>query len=44
MTLRFFGELSLAEIAGVTDRPIGTIKAQLHRGLNKLRGVLEVAA
>ena len=44
VTLRFFGELALAEIAAVTDRPIGTVKAQLHRGLNKLRGVLEVAA
>ena len=44
VALRFFGELSLAEIASATDRPIGTVKAQLHRGLQRLRRVIEVPA
>jgi RNA polymerase sigma factor (sigma-70 family) len=35
--LRFFGELSLAEIAAQTERPIGTVKTHLFRGLAKLR-------
>jgi RNA polymerase sigma-70 factor, ECF subfamily len=37
VTLRFFGELSLADIATTTGRPTGTIKAQLHRGIERLR-------
>ena len=37
VTLRFFGELSLADIAATTGRPTGTIKAQLHRGIERLR-------
>jgi RNA polymerase sigma-70 factor (ECF subfamily) len=37
VTLRFMGELSIADIAVVTARPEGTIKAQLHRGLERLR-------
>ena len=43
VTLRFFGELSLSEIAATTERPLGTVKAQLHRGLQRLRGLVEVA-
>jgi RNA polymerase sigma-70 factor (ECF subfamily) len=41
VALRFFGELSLAEIASETGRPIGTIKTHLHRGLQRLRDDLE---
>jgi RNA polymerase sigma-70 factor (ECF subfamily) len=44
VTLRFFGELSILEIAAALDRPEGTIKAQLHRGLKRLRDVLEGVA
>lgn len=40
VTLRFFGELPIAEIATITGRPSGTIKAQLHRGMERLRRVL----
>ena len=40
VTLRFFGELSLDEIARQVDRPLGTVKTQLHRGLIRLRGVV----
>ena len=38
VTLRFFGELSLEEIALQTGRPVGTVKTHLHRGLLRLRG------
>jgi RNA polymerase sigma-70 factor (ECF subfamily) len=38
--LRFFGELSLEEIARQVDRPLGTVKTHLHRGLLKLRGTV----
>jgi RNA polymerase sigma-70 factor (ECF subfamily) len=41
VSLRFFGELSLAEIAEQTGRPIGTVKTHLHRGLLRLRTSLE---
>lgn len=41
VALRFFGERSLLEIAAATDRPLGTVKTHLHRGLARLRKVLE---
>jgi len=41
VTLRFFGELSLDEIARQTDRPLPTIKTQLRRGLLRLRTSVE---
>ncbi len=41
VTLRFFAEQSLAEIAEVTNRPLGTVKTHLHRGLARLRRTLE---
>jgi RNA polymerase sigma-70 factor, ECF subfamily len=46
VALRFFGELSLAEIAALTERPLGTVKTHLRRGLARLRETLgeEVAA
>lgn len=40
VALRFFGERSLAEIAEATDRPLGTVKTHLHRGLARLRSSL----
>jgi RNA polymerase sigma-70 factor, ECF subfamily len=40
LALRFFAELSLAEIADQTGRPLGTVKTHLHRGLLRLRGAL----
>ena len=39
--LRFFGELSLAEIAAETGRPLGTVKTHLFRGLGRLRAAME---
>jgi RNA polymerase sigma-70 factor (ECF subfamily) len=41
VALRFFAERSLAEIALATDRPLGTVKTHLHRGLARLRRALE---
>jgi RNA polymerase sigma-70 factor (ECF subfamily) len=40
VALRFFAELSLAEVADATHRPINTVKTQLRRGLDRLRPVL----
>jgi RNA polymerase sigma-70 factor (ECF subfamily) len=44
--LRFFGEMSLEELALVTGRPINTVKTHLRRGLERMRRLLgsEVAA
>ena len=44
VALRFFGDLSLAEIAAVSGRPLGTVKTHLHRGLGRLRDSLAMAA
>ncbi len=43
VALQFFAERSLAEIATATNRPLGTVKTHLHRGLARLRGALEEA-
>ena len=40
VALRFFGELSLEEIAATTRRPVTTVKTHLRRGLERLRPVL----
>ena len=40
VALRFFGDLSLAEIAVESDRPVPTVKTQLRRGLIRLRHLL----
>lgn len=42
IALRFFGELSLDEIAATTGRPLNTVKTQLRRGLERLRPAFEV--
>jgi RNA polymerase sigma-70 factor (ECF subfamily) len=44
VALRFFAERSLAEIAGETGRPLGTVKTHLHRGLLRLRDTLDAEA
>lgn len=41
VALRFFADLSLDEIAAECGRPLGTVKTHLHRGLGRLRTVLE---
>lgn len=42
--LRFYQELSLAEIAGVLGIPVGTVKSRLHYGLKALHAVLVAGA
>jgi len=42
VALRFFGDLSLAEIATTIERPVNTVKTQLYRGLQRLRDDLEL--
>ena len=37
VSLRYFGDLSPSDIASVTSRPEGTVRAQLSRGLGRLR-------
>jgi len=44
IALRFFGDLSLDEIATQTGRPLGTVKTHLHRGLIRLRSSVEGGA
>lgn len=40
VALRFFAELSLAEVADATGRPINTVKTHLRRGLERLRPLI----
>lgn len=40
VALRFFGDLSLAEVAEATGRPLNTVKTHLRRGLERLRPAL----
>jgi RNA polymerase sigma factor (sigma-70 family) len=44
VALRFFGDLSLAEVADATGRPLNTVKTHLRRGLERLRPALDEAA
>jgi RNA polymerase sigma-70 factor, ECF subfamily len=44
VALRFFGELSLAEIAEATGRPLNTVKTHLRRGLERLQPALAAEA
>jgi RNA polymerase sigma-70 factor (sigma-E family) len=44
IVLRFYEDMSEAEIARILDRPVGTVKSDIHRGLAKLRPLLEEPA
>jgi RNA polymerase sigma-70 factor (ECF subfamily) len=37
VSMRFFGDLSTADIAAATGRPEATVRTHLHRGLERLR-------
>lgn len=41
ITLRYFGEMTLDEIATATGRPMSTVKSDLRRALKRLRSELE---
>jgi RNA polymerase sigma-70 factor, ECF subfamily len=41
LVLRFYEEMSLEEIAGVTRAPLSTVKSRLYRGLASLKPELE---
>ena len=41
LSLFYLQELSLAEIAGVSDVPLGTVKSRLHRARRLLRRLME---
>ena len=41
LVLRFYEELSLEEIAGVTRAPLSTVKSRLYRGLAALKPAVE---
>ena len=41
VSLRYFGDLSLNEIAELTGRPLGTVKTHLRRGLVRMKTSLE---
>ena len=43
VALRYFAELTVPEIASACDRPQGTVKTHLHRGLLRLRDRLDAA-
>ena len=40
VSLRFFSDLSLFEVAEATGRPLGTVKTHLRRGLERLRPII----
>jgi RNA polymerase sigma-70 factor (ECF subfamily) len=42
VALRFFADLSLAEVAEATGRPLNTVKTHLRRGLERLRPMVGV--
>jgi RNA polymerase sigma-70 factor (sigma-E family) len=41
LLLRFYEDMTEKEIAHVLDRPVGTVKSDIHRALRQLRPLLE---
>ena len=41
IALRYFEDLSMAEIARILQKPEGTVKSTLHRGIDNLRKMME---
>ena len=41
LTLRYYSDLPLAEIAEILDVPIGTVGSRLHHAIGRLRAVLQ---
>ncbi|HOM01799.1 MAG TPA: RNA polymerase sigma factor [Acetivibrio sp.] len=42
LTLRYFQDLSIKEIASIADIPEGTVKSRLSNGLKELRKIMKV--
>lgn len=40
VVLRYYDDMSEAEIASILDRPLGTVKSDLHRALKDLRELI----
>lgn len=40
IVLRFYEDMTEAQIAHALDRPLGTVKSDIHRGLAKLKALL----
>lgn len=43
IVLRFYEDMTEAEIASLLERPVGTVKSDIHRGLSRMRDLLEKA-
>ncbi len=41
VTMRYYGQLSFKELAEIRNEPIGTTLSKVHRGVNKLRRIME---
>jgi len=41
ITLRFYSQLSFKEIAALRSEPLGTVLSKIHRGLKRLRELME---
>lgn len=41
IVLRFYEDMSESQIAATLERPLGTVKSDIHRGLAQLRPLLE---
>jgi RNA polymerase sigma-70 factor (ECF subfamily) len=44
INLHYFEDLSLREVAELLNQPVGTVKANVHRGLQLLRKGLKTQA
>ncbi len=42
IAMRFFSDMSFKEIAEVSGRPIGTVLAKIHRGIIRLKQIMDV--
>jgi RNA polymerase sigma-70 factor (ECF subfamily) len=41
LMLRFYGQLTFRQIADIRSEPVGTVLSKVHRGLKKLRELME---
>ncbi|MCK4959967.1 MAG: RNA polymerase sigma factor [Planctomycetes bacterium] len=41
LIMRFYGQFTFKELSKMRDEPIGTTLSKVHRGLKKLRGLME---